>query len=47
MQGCDHAAVDEMVDEIKTGMRTRGDTSQIICAEETIQRRTDVERSLI
>jgi hypothetical protein len=45
--GCDAGKVDEIVHELKTRMRLRGDTAQILRAEETLQRLHDLDAKLV
>ena len=45
--GCDEARVDEIVTELKTRMRARGDTAQILRSEETLQRLDKLDAKLV
>ena len=45
--GCDEARVDEIVTELKTRMRARGDTAQILRSEETLQRLDQLDAKLV
>jgi len=45
--GCDAETVDEIVNELKQRMRERGDTAQILRAEQTLERLEDVEAKLV
>jgi hypothetical protein len=45
--GCSKDKVDEIVSELKVRMRQRGDTAQIMRAEETLARLNEVEAKLV
>lgn len=45
--GCDEPLVREVVEELKARMRARGDTAQILRAEETLKRLEQVEAKLV
>ena len=45
--GCDEDAVDEIVSELKQRIRDRGDTAQIIRAEETLSKLGEIESKLV
>jgi hypothetical protein len=45
--GCEREIVDQIVTELKTRMRNRGDTAQIQRAEQTLKRLDVVESKLV
>jgi len=45
--GCEEEKVDDIVNELKTRMRQRGDTAQINRAEETLRRLDEVDAKLV
>lgn len=44
--GCEEAAVDEIVLELKQRMRDRGDVAKIVLAEETLSKLGEIELKL-
>jgi hypothetical protein len=45
--GCEKDTVDEIVLELKQRMRARGDTAQIVRAEETLSKLGEIEAKLV